>query len=114
MRLSEHHKQLVNGKGQCSLPMYYGYGNECFCDEPAFGYSLPRGKEYWNRRTNEWIRWDGKYNGYVPALACVAHGGPTFIEVAHQENPCKYCGITVGDPDVEPGPCVARVEELRR
>ena len=31
---------------------------------------------------------DGKYNGYVPALACPAHGGPTLQEAREgQRNP---------------------------
>lgn len=51
--------------------------------------------------TNRMERWDGKYNGYVPGLACVAHGGPEMPK--HQGDPCTHCGIP--HDDVPVGPC---------
>jgi hypothetical protein len=46
------------------------------CDKPAFGMRAPS-KTWWNYAANEQMREDGKFNGYVPGLACPAHGGPT-------------------------------------
>ncbi len=106
MRLSEHHKCLVNGTGKCSVPMYYGGGSECFCDKPTYGFRLP-GKEFRNGWTGELHRFDGKFNGHVPGLACTSHGGPTLRQVAHQEDPCKFCGVA--HDDVEVGPCPSRM-----
>lgn len=55
---------LVNGVGKCSKPMWDGHGMPAgFCDEPAYG-----------RQTAEGKRRSGKY---VPALACLHHGGPS-------------------------------------
>jgi hypothetical protein len=60
--LSENHKTLNEiGGGKCSVPMWCGGLPDGFCGRPA--YSL-RQKE-------------SNYNGYVPALACPAHGGKT-------------------------------------
>lgn len=70
-RSGKEHRELVDGAGKCSVPMWSGYGIEAgFCDEPAFGKQpntpvLP-------------IRWDG-YDPNLPyasGLACPAHGGP--------------------------------------
>lgn len=46
-----------------------------FCDEPAYGNYIP-GKTYRNAWSGERQRIDGRYAGYVPALACKHHGGP--------------------------------------
>lgn len=76
MRCSEHHMVLnKDGVGKCSVPMWI---NECpagFCDRPAYGKPVP-GAEYRNAYTGELQRFDGRYNGYVPGLACPIHGGP--------------------------------------
>lgn len=77
MRIGKHHEQLdEHGVGRCSVPMWQ-MGMECFCDEPAYGTRPPATDGYWtNAYTGAQLRNDGLYNGYVPALACLAHGGP--------------------------------------
>ena len=59
---SKHHKQLnENGEGKCSIPMWHMGMPDGFCNEVAYG---PHEKRL------------GSYDGYVPYLACYAHGGP--------------------------------------
>lgn len=75
MRILLHHSELNEmGEGKCSVPMWQ-WQTECFCDEPAYGTPIPY-TYYVNARTGERFRTDGGYTGYVPALACPAHGGP--------------------------------------
>lgn len=73
--LSEHHKVLTNGVGKCSVPMWCNGLPAGFCDRDAYGNFIP-GEAYRDGWTGELKRIDGKYNGYVPALACPHHGGP--------------------------------------
>lgn len=73
---SKHHHELTNGVGKCSVPMWSGYGSpDGFCDAPAYG-KRPPGEQWRNAWSGEMMRFDGKYNGYVPGLACPNHGGP--------------------------------------
>ncbi len=58
--LSKFHKELTDGEGKCSVPMWMDGVPAGFCDEPAFGEPTK----------------DSRYDGYVPALACPIHGGP--------------------------------------
>lgn len=58
--LSKHHRELTDGKGKCSVPMWIDHCPAGFCDRDAFG-----------NHCNSAV-----YNGYVPALACIHHGGP--------------------------------------
>lgn len=77
-RCSKHHMELNEfGEGKCSVPMWQMGGPAGFCDEPAYG-ERPPGKMYRNAWTGEEMRLDGRYNGYVPGLACHGHGGPEF------------------------------------
>ena len=75
MTLNENHKDLINGVGKCSVPMWMNGCPAGFCDEPAYG-ERPDCKGWLNQYTKEWHREDGKYSGYVPGLACYKHGGP--------------------------------------
>ncbi len=76
-RISKHHRELnKNGVGKCSVPMWLGGLPSGFCDEPAYG-KPTESKTFRNVFTGEMQRIDGKYNGYVPGLACPAHGGPS-------------------------------------
>jgi hypothetical protein len=69
------------GIGRCSVPMWSMGMPAGFCNEEAYGERLP---------TKIHTRWDGhtyaedgRYAGYVPYLACPAHGGPkvrTFMD----------------------------------
>ena len=72
--LSNHHSGLdESGEGKCSVPMWSGGCPAGFCDAPAFS-KPPPGRVI--RRWDGYLyREDGRYAGYVPALACVAHGG---------------------------------------
>lgn len=75
MRLSEQHELLDDeGRGKCSVPMWSGGCPAGFCDREAYG-NRPEGKEVtrWDGHT---YRLDGRYAGYIPALACPLHGGP--------------------------------------
>lgn len=78
-RLSDHHRTLINGIGKCSVPMWQCGCPAGFCDEPAYG-ERPAGKQFRDAYTGELKRLDGRYNGYVPGLACPGHGGPTKRE----------------------------------
>lgn len=62
MRCSKHHKELTDGIGKCSAPMWCNGLPAGFCDEPAYGKPTEEGKR--------------RYKGYVPYLACPNHGGP--------------------------------------
>jgi hypothetical protein len=74
-RLCEHHEKLdENGVGKCSVPMWSMGGPAGFCDEAAYGKRTPT-KIYRRWDGHEYAE-DGKYAGYVPALACPGHGGP--------------------------------------
>lgn len=77
MRLQKRHEELdETGVGKCSVPMWWGYGMPAgFCDKPAYGKPVP-GQTYRDGWTGEIKRLDGRYSGYVPGLACPAHGGP--------------------------------------
>lgn len=70
--ISKHHKELTNGVGKCSVPMWMGGLPAGFCDNEAYG-ERPKGN---------------KYDGYVPALACPIHGGP---EKKQALNLCDFC-----------------------
>lgn len=74
-RTQKHHHELVDGVGKCSVPMWQ-YGCPAgFCDEPAYGKPMPCAT-FRVAYSGEIMRFDGKYNGYVPGLACENHGGP--------------------------------------
>ena len=90
--------------GRCSVPMWRGGAPAGTCDRPAYGERPPCGT-WRNAYTGEEHRLDGRYNGYVPGLACDVHGGPTRADVAHFGDPCKYCGTP--HDEVAPGPCPA-------
>jgi len=74
--ISEQHRTLnENGIGACSVPMWMG-GAPCgFCDKEAYG-EPPPSPRHMNYCTNRMQRDDCRYDGYVPALACIGHGGP--------------------------------------
>lgn len=54
-----------NGLGWCSFPAQDAEGKPAgFCDCPAYGPQTEEGKR--------------SFDGYVPGLACVTHGGPSL------------------------------------
>ncbi|MBA7535880.1 hypothetical protein ES705_28139 [subsurface metagenome] len=84
--LSKHNRELTNGIGKCSVPMWQMGCPAGFCDNEAFG-KRPKSKGYIDS-VGEYSRLDGKYAGYVPGLACPGHGGPRKEEVL---NLCEFC-----------------------
>jgi hypothetical protein len=74
--ISRNHEELDDtGTGLCSVPMWMG-GSPCgFCDKPAYG-KPPKSGRFFNYGAMEMQRNDNRYDGYVPALACIGHGGP--------------------------------------
>ena len=98
-RTERRHHELTNGVGKCSVPMWMGGCPSGFCDNPAYG-KRPPSRQWQNAWSGEWHREDGKYNGYVPGLACEAHGGPP---PRHFGDPCMYCDTP--HDNVRPGPC---------
>lgn len=99
MQCSKHHQELnENGEGKCSVPMWCNGMPSGFCDKTAYGEPPKSGRISIN---GQWTRADGRYAGYVPALACPDHGGPEFRR--HYGDPCKYCG-TMHD-EVARGAC---------
>lgn len=87
---SKHHHELdESGVGKCSVPMWQGGCPSGFCDEPAYGERPPcaERRDAW---TGRMFRCDLKYDGYVPGLACPAHGGPekhaAIIAAAQEEK----------------------------
>jgi hypothetical protein len=95
MRLSKHHKELTNGKGKCSVPMWMGGCPAGFCDKDAFG---ERTETTWRRMADgRVLPDDGKYSGHVPALACPAHGGPPCPGIEIEPGVFSGCTGTGGD-----------------
>lgn len=77
MRLSKHHQELDEfGEGKCSVPMWSGGCPAGFCDKPAYGFRTPT--KIRQNSSGYLIADDGGYAGYVPALACPDHGGPSI------------------------------------
>lgn len=97
--LSEHHKKLnERGEGKCSVPMWCDGLPAGFCNDTA--YSNHKGGKYYNHpRTGDRIFVNGAYGGYVPALACPAHGGQTKEEAV---NLCLNCVKCIADCDGNP------------
>lgn len=99
----KHHHELTNGVGKCSVPMWCMGCPADFCDKPAYG-KRPDGPQWRNAWTGELMRFDGRYNGYVPGLACPGHGGP---EPTHFGDPCVHCNTP--HDEVPIGPCRGHV-----
>ncbi len=98
--MSKHHQELTDGVGKCSVPMWMQGCPAGFCDRPAYGTPEPcqQSRDAW---TGEMKRLDGRYNGYVPALACPAHGGPAghTCPRCDEPNPNHYDLDGCRDPD---------------
>ena len=93
-----------NGEGKCSVPMWMNGCPAGFCDAVAYGPPVPSAR--YRDSSGRTHRYDGRYDGYVPGLACHAHGGPEFRR--HKGDPCIYCGIP--HDDLEPGACPGKKE----
>lgn len=85
----ERHKKLdEQGKGFCSVPMWCNGVPAGFCNKEAYG-ERPDCKMF-RDNTGRLRRTDGRYDGYVPFLACPSHGGPT-VRVFKDGN--KFCAV---------------------
>ncbi len=77
--LLSHHRELTDGVGKCSVPMWCNGLPAGFCDAPAFG-EQENGQERYGRWGPGWLsgRWSQHTftPGYCSGLACHAHGGP--------------------------------------
>lgn len=58
----KNHKELTDGAGKCSVPMWMNGLPAGFCNEDAYGEPTKSGRL--------------RYPHYVPFLACSGHGGP--------------------------------------
>ena len=101
-QLNKHHEELdERGIGKCSVPMWGGMGMPAgFCDEPAYG--KPDPCEVYCDRQGQRRKLRGGYDGYVPALACPAHGGPTS-RVFMDGN--AYCAVLPDFENIQESPC---------
>lgn len=96
----KHHHELTDGIGKCSVPMWQGGVPAGFCDKPAFGKYIdgPRySREPHIRFEMQGRRMDGKYDGYVPGLACKAHGGPPCPGFEIEPGVFSGCDQSGGD-----------------
>jgi len=119
-RMSKHHEELTDGVGKCSVPMWSGGCPDGFCDKPAYGRPPPSAR-IWNVGQGRYTRIDGRYDGYVPGLACVGHGGPEappkpsvpFIDIVFDGPPSHESGRFVEVED-ETGKSIKIGEWLQR
>jgi hypothetical protein len=95
-RTLKHHHELTNHKGKCSVPMFSGGAPAGFCDADAFG-EPPTSPRVWHSPKQMYVREDGKYDGYVPGLACPAHGGPKCPGLEIEEGVFSGCNQSAGD-----------------
>lgn len=102
MRGREDHQKLNEaGEGRCSVPMWQ-MGMQCFCDAPAYG-ERPEPSYYWrDAYTGQRKRSDGLYDGYVPGLACHAHGGPKHRAFLDGN---AWCAVPENFTNIQESPC---------
>ena len=72
----QEHDDACNGVlGLCSVPMWMGGCPAGTCERKAYGVRPPS-RMRMNYSIGYMMRDDNRYDGYVPGLACPAHGGP--------------------------------------
>ena len=73
----QEHQDAIDGVlGSCSVPMWANGCPAGTCDRKAYGVRPPS-RMWMNYSAGRMMREDLRYDGYVPGLACPAHGGPT-------------------------------------
>lgn len=90
-----------------------------FCDRAAYGHRPPC--EEYRTASGEVRRRDFKYNGYIPGLACPAHGGPETVDIdtlrlkqdAHRYCPDEDGRCQRGMDDDEEGQAVVGIRFAR-
>ena len=95
MQCGPAHKELTNGVGKCSVPMWSGGCPDGFCDNPAFGERLKT--EWFRDYYGKLMPADRKYSGYVPFLACPMHGGPPCPGIEIEPGMWSGCDQSGGD-----------------
>lgn len=95
-RTNKHHRELTNGKGKCSVPMWMGGCPAGFCDKDAFG-ERPHSPQVYHSGKGHTVREDGKYDGSVSGLACVGHGGPSCPGIELPDGNYTGCDQSAGD-----------------
>lgn len=89
---SKHHHELNElGVGKCSVPMWCGGCPSGFCDEEAYG-KPPLSDRFYSHAHGRTVRRDGRYDGYVPGLACYGHGGPRVRTFKDGDAWCAVVG----------------------
>ena len=86
--IGKRHREIMNGSGKCSVPMWSMGLPAGFCDRPAYGEPPPTQERY------------------VPALACSGHGGPTLKKFLADKLVIRFDG--------SPGPEGPRFVEAER
>lgn len=76
----EHEDACAGVLGRCSVPMWVNGCPAGTCGEKAYG-TRPPSRMVWHAPQQRMVREDGRYDGYVPGLACPNHGGPQAGEV---------------------------------
>ena len=110
----DHQKLNEHGIGSCSVPMWMGMGDAPagFCNKDAYGVR-PESRMYHNYcRGGRLQREDGRYDGYVPALACPCHGGPRSRVFKDGD---AYCAVFPDFVNLQESECAfgATVDEAR-
>lgn len=73
--IQEHDDACAGVLGRCSVPMWADGLPAGTCNEKAYGVR-PHSRMWMNHAAGRMMREDGRYDGYVPGLACPSHGGP--------------------------------------
>lgn len=71
----EHEDAIAGVMGRCSVPMWMHGCPAGHCDRKAYGVRPPS-RTFYSYPQGRMVREDGRYDGYVPGLACSGHGGP--------------------------------------
>lgn len=94
-RIGISHKAVCGVEGKCSRPMYQ-MGMECFCDEPAYGQQYTDGSPHGPYYDPPGRGPYGRYQPYVPDLACSAHGGPRSNQIRFVRDGNQWCAFMPG------------------
>jgi hypothetical protein len=80
----DHDDAAAGVLGRCSVPMWL-MGVPCgTCENKAYG-NRPPSRMFMSYSAGRMMREDGRYDGYVPGLACPAHGGPSAPKESNDE-----------------------------
>lgn len=93
-----YHKELNDdGYGKCSVPMWMHGMPAGFCDERAFGFRPEPVKKRNTRTRLIEFDYEGRYDGYIPGLACSGHGGPKCPGFEIEPGVYSGCDQSGGD-----------------